>query len=87
MVLFIVGLRADESPYTIAILDESWLEKMRTQLPLDDEEEVAMLDTLVESLHGEELTRMLVAEGDRDFLARQTLVQWLYTTQPELRMQ
>ena len=34
--------------------------------------------------HGEVLTRTLVAENDRDFLARRTLVQWLYNTQPAL---
>ena len=54
------------------------------QLPLEDEEELEMLDTLVESLHGERLTRVLVEREDADFLARRTLVRWLYLTQPPL---
>ena len=64
------------------------LAQLEAQLPLGDsldgEEELEMLDTLVESLHGEELTRALVTEGDVEFLARRTLVRWLYLTQPLL---
>ena len=60
------------------------LAQMKAQLPLEDEEELEMLDTLVESLHGERLTRVLVQRGDADFLARRTLVRWLYLTQPPL---
>ena len=62
------------------------LAQMKAQLPLEDEEELEMLDTLVESLHGERLTRVLVQRGDEDFLARRTLVQWLYLTQPDLNL-
>lgn len=58
--------------------------QLEAQLPLEDEEELEMLDTLVESLHGERLTRVLVERGDPDFLARRTLVRWLYLTQPPL---
>ena len=70
--------------------DESWIKRMRVVLPLGDsmeeEEELAMLDTLIESLNGETITRTLIAEGDRDFLARRTLVMWLYLSQPQLQM-
>lgn len=65
--------------------DADTLARLEATLPLDDEDEVACLDTLVDTLHGEELTRALVAEGDADFLARRTLVRWLYSTQPGLR--
>jgi len=60
------------------------MEQVEAQLPLEDEEELEMLDTLVESLHGERLTRVLVEREDADFLARRTLVRWLYLTQPPL---
>ena len=49
---------------------------------LDDEDELESLNVLIETLHGEALTRALLAEGDADFIARRTLVCWLYTTQP-----
>lgn len=65
--------------------DAGTLARLEATLPLDDEDEVACLDTLVDTLHGEELTRALVAEGDADFLARRTLVRWLYSTQPGIR--
>ena len=65
--------------------DDTQIEDFRQQLPTD-EDEMGMLDTLVESLHGEELTRTLIQEGDRDFLSRRTLVQWLYLSQPELHL-
>lgn len=75
-----------ELPNVLA--DDVWLERLRAQLPLgdsmEDEDELAALDVLVESLHGETLTRTLIDKGDRDFLARRTLVQWLYLTQPAL---
>ena len=70
--------------------DGSWIKRMQAVLPLGDsmeeEEELAMLDVLVESLNGETITRMLVAQGDRAFLARRTLVMWLYLSQPSLQM-
>jgi hypothetical protein len=64
--------------------DAAALARLEAELPLDDEDEMEQLDTLVETLHGEQLTRVLIDEGDADFLARRTLVRWLYTTQPEL---
>jgi hypothetical protein len=70
--------------------DEVQLALLEAQLPLgdtlDEEEALGMLDTVVEALHGEDLTRTLVAEGDPNFLARRTLVRWLYQTQAELAM-
>ena len=68
------------------LLDAAEQARMRECLESLDEEELEMLDTVVEALHGEELTRTLVASGDPEFLARRTLVQWLYTTQPMLKM-
>ncbi len=55
---------------------------------LDDEEaeERANLNTLIETLHGEEMTRVLLEERDADFLARRTLVSWLYKTQDGLAL-
>lgn len=59
---------------------------LEAELPLDDEDEMGMLDTLIETLHGETLTQELVAESDADFLARRTVVRWLYLTQPLLQL-
>ena len=53
---------------------------------VDDEDDMVCLDTLIETLHGEELTRILADEGDADFLARRTLVRWLYTSQDGLTL-
>ena len=60
------------------------LAQLEAQLPLDDDDEMECLETLVCTLHGEELTRLLVEEANADFLARRTLVRWLFTTQPTL---
>ena len=82
------GLRdSDGSPCSVppdVLSSPGILKQLEAQLPLEDEDELEMLDTLVESLNGEELTRALVAEGDAAFLARRTLVRWLYLTQPAL---
>ena len=75
---------ADYAAPPDVLRDEAWLARLREQLSLGDEDEKQMLDTLVESLHGEVLTRTLIAAGDRDFLARRAVVQWLHLTQPEL---
>jgi hypothetical protein len=60
------------------------LARLEAQLPLDDDDEMECLETLVCTLHGEELTRLLVKEANADFLARRTLVRWLFTTQTSL---
>ena len=77
------GVRCPPNSLPDVLNDETWIEHFRQQLPTN-EEELGMLDTLVESLHGEELTRSLVQEGDRNFLSRRTLVQWLYLSQSDL---
>jgi hypothetical protein len=69
-------MMSDEDQLT-ALLFES--------LPSDEvEDELNKLDTLVETLHGEVLTRQLIDEGDAEFMARRLLVMWLYSTQPSL---
>ena len=82
------GAPCDESSLPDVLgADDTWLNKMRAKLDENvEEEERGMLDTLIESLHGETLTRTLVAEGDRQFLARRTLVQWLYLSQSDLSL-
>ena len=66
--------------------DAGELAALEAQLPLDDDDQVGMLDTLVETLHGVAMTRGLVDDGDADFLARRTLVRWLYWTQDDLAL-
>ena len=75
------GSVCDDPPNVLN--DPSMLASMNAQLP-DDEDEIEMLDTLIETLHGAALTKALIATSDSDFLARRTLVQWLYLTQPDL---
>ena len=80
------------TPLPNVLCDDAWLAKLRAKLPdaengsIEDEDAAAQLDLLVETLHGERLTRLLVDEGDEDFLARRTLVQWLYWTQDALKL-
>ena len=75
------GTACTDPPDILA--DADALASLEAQLP-DDEDELAMLDELVDTLHGKELTKQLVDANDREFLARRTLVCWLYLTQPEL---
>ena len=65
--------------------DESWLKRCEATLPLEDEDEMEQLNVLVNTLHGETLTKTLVAEHNRDFLARRMLVWWLYLKDPSIR--
>ena len=63
------------------LADPDALARFEAALPTDEEEEMESLDVLVDTLHGAALTRALIEEGDADFLARRTLVRWLYMTQ------
>ena len=73
------GTECSEPPDVLG--DTGMLERLNAELPQDDDDEMMCLDTLVENLHGEDLTRILVEARDTEFLARRTLVCWLYTTQ------
>lgn len=71
--------------------DATTLAHLEAQLPHEDssefwDEELEQLGTLIDTLHGAELTRLLVEEADADFLARRTVVMWLYMTQPSLAL-
>ena len=68
------------------LADAGVLAALEAALPLDDDDEMESFDTLVETLHGEELTQLLIHKGDADFLARRTLLHWLYTSQPGLML-
>ena len=78
------GRRCRGAPDVLS--DAATLGKFDAALPHDDDDEMACLDVLIETLHGETLTRSLVKDGDADFLARRALVQWLYVTQPGVAM-
>ena len=71
--------------------DAELLARLEAALPQEEDEdgieELASLDMLVEVLHGVEMTRLLVREGDADFAVRRTVVRWLATTQPELQIE
>ena len=54
------------------------LAQLEALLPHDDEEAMAGLETYVETLHGESLTKIKLAEGSADFIARRLIVQWLH---------
>ena len=64
--------------------DAALVADMEAKLPTDDDDEMATLDIVVETLHGAEMTRMLLQEGDADFAVRRSIVRWLHFTQPEL---
>ena len=79
-------------PLPNVMCDDAWLAKLQSKLPdaesgsVEDEDAVEQLNTVVETLHGEKLTQLLIEEEDEDFLARRTLVQWLYWTQDALKL-
>ena len=52
----------------------------------DDEDELGMYETVIDTLHGEELTKSLIEAADPGFMARRAVVLWLLVTQPELAL-
>ena len=60
-------------------MGDAALAALEAALPLDDDDE---LDNalIVDTLHGEELTRILLEEGDPEFAARFVVARWLYWT-------
>ena len=64
--------------------DAAALAALEAALPLDDDDELDKLRLIVDTLHGEELTRILLEEGDPEFAARFVVARWLYWTVPAL---
>lgn len=65
--------------------DSDKLAKLEALMPLPEEDDLreemeASLSVLIETLHGETLTRMRIKDGDADFNARRIVVQWLHLT-------
>lgn len=71
--------------------DPQLLGRLEAALPQEEDEdgieELASLDMLVEVLHGAEMTRLLISEGDADFAVRRSVVRWLASTQRELQIE
>mmetsp|Transcript_8863 Transcript_8863/g.17880 ORF Transcript_8863/g.17880 Transcript_8863/m.17880 type:complete len:172 (+) Transcript_8863:2-517(+) len=58
--------------------DSAALAKLESSLPLEDEEAMAGLETVIETLHGQELTRIKMAEGSTEFTMRRVVVSCLH---------
>lgn len=58
--------------------DSVALAKLESMLPLDEEEAMDGLEIFVETLHGESITRLKIAEGSADFNVRRLVVCCLH---------
>ena len=58
--------------------DSAALAKLEAMLPLDEEEAMEGLESFVEALHGESITRLKIKEGSADFKVRRLVVCCLH---------
>ena len=58
--------------------DSAALAKLEAMLPLDEEEAMDGLESFVEALHGESITRLKIKEGSADFNVRRLVVCCLH---------
>lgn len=66
--------------------DAALLAYLEAQLPKEDEDAMSTLDMVIETLHGEALTRQLLRQGDANFAVRRIAVCWLYSTQKDVSL-